>query len=69
MELGALTLEVPGARPSPRVDGFLFLVVEDETMNGIERNNVAQRRCVPFGFVPRRAVALSSSAMSMPLST
>jgi hypothetical protein len=43
------------------------LVDEDETMNGSYRINVASRRCLPFGFVPRQVVALPPSVM--PLST
>lgn len=38
-------------------------------MNGIEHNNVAKRRCLPFDFVLRQVVALPPSVMSMPLST
>jgi hypothetical protein len=45
------------------------LVDEDETMNGSYRKNVAMRRCLPFRIVQRQAVALPSSAPSMPLST
>lgn len=37
-------------------------------MNGSYRNNVALRRCLPFGFVPRQVIA-PPSVMSMPLST
>lgn len=38
-------------------------------MNGSYRKNVAMRRCLPSNLVPRQAVALPKSAISMPLST
>jgi len=38
-------------------------------MNGSYRNNVAKRRCLPCDFVQRQVVALSPSAVAMPLST
>jgi hypothetical protein len=46
-----------GGRYTPsRARELLFVVAEDETMNGSMHNNV-ERRCLPFA-VPRRAVVI-----------
>jgi hypothetical protein len=40
---------------------LLFVVAEDETMNGSYPHNVS-RRCLPFGFCPRQVVVLPPHA-------
>jgi hypothetical protein len=44
------------------------VVDEDETMNGSYRKNV-DRRCLPFGFVPRHVVARLMGAISSATTT